>query len=69
MYFGHIIDNIMEGKGKYISPEGDVTTGDFHRGEIHGYATRVSPDNSTYSGQWQHGLAHGSSRGIITIPH
>jgi hypothetical protein len=50
------------GRGKYLSPNGDVYEGDFTAGKMSGTGTMIDTQGNSYSGGWKNGVRSG--RGV-----
>jgi len=57
-YEGSFVKGQREGRGVYTFQDGKYT-GEFQRGQYHGYGECVWDDGRTYKGEWKDGMAHG----------
>lgn len=62
IYSGTFKDGIPHGKGKLISPYGDIYIGEFKDGMPDGPGTLESSDGNVYIGEFQNGLPHGKGK-------
>ncbi|KND00874.1 uncharacterized protein SPPG_03976 [Spizellomyces punctatus DAOM BR117] len=52
-----IVNDRIEGKGRYIFPDGNIYVGDFKDGQFHGSGTVHFKDGGKYEAQWKNGVA------------
>mmetsp|Transcript_40079 Transcript_40079/g.45609 ORF Transcript_40079/g.45609 Transcript_40079/m.45609 type:complete len:895 (+) Transcript_40079:32-2716(+) len=58
IYEGSFVKGQREGRGVYTF-QGGKYTGEFQRGQYHGYGECIWEDGRTYKGEWKDGMAHG----------
>lgn len=58
-YEGLFRKGMLEGKGRYITVNGDFFEGNYVNGASHGFGVFVHPDGSVYKGMWMNDLPWG----------
>ncbi|TPX67720.1 hypothetical protein SpCBS45565_g03604 [Spizellomyces sp. 'palustris'] len=64
-YSGEYKDNLRDGQGDFVYPDGSKYRGQFKEGKRHGQGTYVYVNGDTYIGEWQNDKKHG--KGTYTI--
>ena len=59
IYEGDFHDNMIDGKGKYIYPDGKEYNGDFQKGLKHGYGRLSWNIDKYFEGFWINNRQHG----------
>merc|ERR1712176_927998 len=60
MIQGHMLDGMLQFKGRILTPDGDEYAGDFKDDKLHGNGTTTFADRSKYEGDFKDGDCHGS---------
>jgi len=64
VYIGKYVNDVRQGKGKFIYASGAVYEGDFLDGNFHGHGVYRWADGDTYDGEWKNDERHGNGKWI-----
>ena len=61
-YTGQILMNLMDGKGDFMWPNGDLYSGQYINGRRNGVGDMAYGDGDVYKGAWRNGQYHGQGQ-------
>jgi len=68
-YEGDLVNNIPNGKGKFIWPNGTVYEGDCVNGKAHGKGKKTYSNGNVFEGEWVKDDMHGKGKYIYSNGH
>ena len=59
VYVGQVLQNLRQGKGRMLYPNGSAYTGEWDVDSMHGKGRLIEPNGTFFDGRWTHGNMNG----------